>query len=85
MLTDIEDHMQSLFASFGPRADVVILRDATVDTTDPELMTPCALGSGRLPRARIRELLALHVPESTPIMVQGAALNRAFEWLGRGA
>jgi hypothetical protein len=48
-------------------------------------MTACALGSGRLPRARIRELLALHVPESTPIMVQGAALNRAFEWLGRGA
>lgn len=85
MLTDIEDHMQSLFASFGPRADVVILRDATVDATDSELMTPCALGSGRLPRARIRELLALHVPESTPIMVQGAALDRAFEWLGRGA
>ena len=85
MLTDIEDHMQSLFASFGPRADVVILRDATVNETDPEQMTPCPLGSGRLPRVRIRELLALHVPESTPIMVQGAALNGSLEWLGRSA
>ncbi len=85
MLADIEDHMQSLFASFGPRADVVILRDTTINETDPEQMTPCPLGSGRLPRAYIRELLALHVPESTPIMVQGAALNGSLEWLGRSA
>jgi len=83
MLEDVEDHMHSLFASFGPRIDVLILRDARVDPDDPESLVPCALGEGVLPRDRVRALLAEHVPEDTPVAVPGAGLDRALAWLGR--
>ena len=83
MLGDVEDHMQSLLASFGPRIDVLMLRDARIDPEDPESLVPCALGEGVLPRDRVRALVAEHVPEDTPIAVPGAGLDRALAWLGR--
>jgi hypothetical protein len=85
MLEDIEDHMQSLLSSFGPRVDALILRDAAVDPADPERLEPCTLGDGILPRERLQQLIGLHVPESTPILVPGAGLGRALAWLGRSA
>jgi hypothetical protein len=85
MLEDIEDHMQSLLSSFGPRVDALILRDAAVDPADPERLASCTLGDGILPRERLQELIGLHVPESTPILVPGAGLGRALAWLGRSA
>jgi hypothetical protein len=83
MLGDVEDHMQSLLASFGPRIDVLMLRDARIDPEDPESLVPCALGEGVLPRDHVRALVAEHVPEDTPIAVPGAGLDRALAWLGR--
>ena len=85
MVDDVEDHMQSLLASFGPRIDLLVLRDARPDADDPESMAPCALGEGVLPRERVRELIATHLPPETPIAVPGAGLDRALAWLGRGA
>lgn len=83
MVQDVEDHMHSLLASFGPRIDALVLRDARVDPEDPESLVPCALGEGVLPRDRVRALVAEHVPEDTPIAVPGAGLDRALSWLGR--
>jgi hypothetical protein len=83
MVADAEDHAQSLFASIGPRADLVILRDVRPDPADPESLVPCPLGEGVLPRGRVLELLARDVPESVPIAVPGAGLDRALAWLGR--
>lgn len=82
MVTDVEDHMQSLLSSFGPRIDVLVLRDVRPDPADPESLVPCALGEGVLPRTRVLELVAKHVPESTPVAVPGAALDRALAWVG---
>jgi hypothetical protein len=84
MVADVEDHMHSLLASFGPRIDVLLLRDARIGPEDPESLVPCALGEGVLPRDRVRALVAEHVPEDTPIAVPGAGLDRALAWLGRG-
>jgi hypothetical protein len=83
MLPDAEDHLRSLLAAFGPRIDVLILRDARVDPADPESLVPCVLGEGVLPRDRTRALLAEHLPHDTPIAVPGAGLDRALAWLGR--
>jgi hypothetical protein len=85
MLDDVEDHMQSLLASFGPRIDILLLRDARPSADDPDSMEPCALGDGCLPRERVLELVAAHVPPETPIAVPGAGLDRELAWLGRGA
>jgi hypothetical protein len=82
MVPDVEDHVQSLLSSFGPRIDLLVLRDARADPGDPESLTPCSLGDGVLPRDRVLELVAKHVPESTPIAVPGASLDRALAWLG---
>ena len=84
MVPDVEDHLRSLLAAFGPRVDLLVLRDARVDPSDPESMQPCALGEGVLPRGRVRELLEELVPEDVPVAVTGAGLARALEWLGRG-
>ena len=85
MVPDVEDHMQSLLASIGPRADAIILRDARPDPCDPESLAPCPLGEGVLPRERTLELIARHVPESVPVAVPGAGLDRALAWLGATA
>jgi hypothetical protein len=83
MAADVEDHMQSLFAAFGPRVDCVILRDVRPDPGDPDTLVPCPTGEGVLPRDAVRALLAAHVPPETPVLVPGAALDRTLEWLGR--
>jgi hypothetical protein len=82
MVPDVEDHVQSLLASIGPRADAIILRDARQDPNDPESLVPCALGDGVLPRERTLELIARHVPEQVPVAVSGAGLDRALAWMG---
>jgi len=83
MLADAEDHLRSLLAAFGPRIDVLLLRDARVDPEDPESLVPCTLGEGVLPRERTLALLTEHLPPETPIAVPGAGLDRALAWLGR--
>ena len=82
MVADAEDHMQSLLANFGPRIDLLVLRDARPDPADPESLVPCPLGEGVLPRERTLALIAMHVPESVPVAVPGAGLDRALAWLG---
>ncbi|MFM9097921.1 MAG: hypothetical protein ACKOQW_06470, partial [Phycisphaerales bacterium] len=83
MLADVEDHMQSLLSSIGPRADLVILRDVRIDPADPDTLATCPLGEGALPRARLLELIERHVPERVPIAVPGAGLAGSLAWLGR--
>jgi hypothetical protein len=85
MLEDIEDHMQSLLSSFGPRIDALVLRDAAPDPEDPESLATVPLGTGALPRECVLGLIAQHVPETTPILVPGAGLGSALAWLGRSA
>jgi hypothetical protein len=83
MLADVEDHLQSLLSSIGPRADLVILRDVRADPDDPESLEACPLGDGALPRARLLELIERHVPERVPIAVPGAGLAASLAWIGR--
>ncbi len=85
MAHDVEDHMQSLFAAFGPRADCVILRDVRPAADDPDTLVPCPAGEGILPRDAVRTLLDAHVPADTPILVPGSALDRSLQWLGRAS
>ncbi len=83
MVDDIDDHMQSLLSSFGPRIDLLLLRDAKPGGADPDSMVPCPLGEGVLPRERVLELMAAHLPPETPVAVAGAGLERSLAWLGR--
>jgi hypothetical protein len=83
MLPDIEDHLQSLLSALGPRIDLLLLRDVRVDPADPDSLEPCALGTGALPRERLLDLVARHVPESVPVAVPGAGLAASLAWLGR--
>lgn len=82
MIPDVQDHLQSLFAAFGPRVDAVILRDVRPSDQDADRLIPCAAGEGVLPRDCIRQLVAAHVPATTPLLLPGAALDRSIEWLG---
>ena len=83
MLPDIEDHLQSLLSALGPRIDLLLLRDVRVDPADPDSLEPCALGTGALPRERLLDLVARHVPEPVPVAVPGAGLAASLAWLGR--
>lgn len=81
MISDVEDHMQSLLASFGPRIDALILQDAIPDPINADELLPCTLGTGVLPQKVVLKLIELHVPKTTPILLQGASLNHSLTWL----
>ncbi len=77
MVPDAADHVRSLFAALGPRADAVILRGAR-PAADGARMEACALHEGVVPLSTLRALAAEHAA-TVPILVPGAAVARVTE------
>lgn len=77
MVGDAPDHLRTLLAALGPRADAVILRGAR-PSEDGERMEACALHEGVASLELLRALVEEHAAD-VPILVPGAAVARFQE------
>ena len=84
MLSLAEDHLARRFAHLGPIAAAVLLTDVveTPETAENGLLSQCRFGEGRLPHSLISQLLADHVPSSTPVILLPGALAEQRAALG---
>lgn len=88
MVDRVDEHLERQFESLGPRCAMVILSDVQVAKAeeDDSRCEPIALGSGLLPRDRVLALLREHVPDATPIVIDGRqggkAIREQLAWLG---
>jgi hypothetical protein len=81
MLADVEDHLVRWFETLGPVCDAVFLEDAVADEATGSCRT-VPLGTGCLPAATVRALLAEHVAEDVPIVLGAEDLEAQIAWLG---
>jgi len=83
MLPTVEDHLERIFAILGPRCRMLFLEDLVAGEAD----APCravGLGQGCLPRDLLASLVAAHVPETTPVVLRGDAIDEQRAWLTGG-
>ncbi len=83
MLDQVEDHLQRQFESLGGTCALVLLSDVQVaEGEDGESRCGAVpLGEGVLPRDVVLRLLREWVPATTPIVIQGRAIERQLQWL----
>ncbi len=81
MLPDMTDHLRSLFAAFGPRADAVILRGWRVGTPSAEgeecAMEACSFAEGILTWEHVQALVGEFIPSDVPVLVPGTVVAQA--------
>jgi hypothetical protein len=86
MMDRLDEHLQRHFESLGGSCAMVLLSDVRIVGGDAEQRCePAILGEGLMQRDLVRSLLRAHVPEETPIVIDGrpggAAIARQIEWL----
>jgi hypothetical protein len=81
MLPDMADHLRSLFAAIGPRADAVILRGwrvrAPAAGAEDGSMEACAFAEGFLGWEQAQALVQEFIPSDVPVLVPGPAVAQA--------
>jgi hypothetical protein len=81
MLDDVDDHLERMFGTLGPRCAMVMLRDVVADADGDECVS-VPLGRGRMPRELVCSLIERYVPAGTPIVVTSEELRDQADWLG---
>lgn len=80
MVATLVEHLERFFEELGSRADFIWLGDCVPDETTG-WMRAVPLGQGVMPQAVVRALLAEHVPEETPVVVDAPDVGSARRWL----
>ncbi len=83
MFDPVEDHMERIFETLAPEADLVLLSDARpMDDADEGCVEPAVLGGGRLPGGLLRDLAHRHIAGGTPVVLIDQDLDQQLAWLG---
>ena len=83
MLTDAEDHFTRILDFMIPRADLLLIEDATPLDSDEEIdeaMSSVPFGAGVLPGPALREAVSTRLREDAWVVVKPADLPAATAW-----